>query len=237
MTDNTNLKSLLKPNSVTEREGIFVDKYIADKTVWDKLAVESPEHAVISASSEEAVAEKSVDQITELKVDLPEGIILDLGCGYGRIAKYLLPQRSFSGYIGVDSAHEMVRLFAARYNQTPAEQTTPVMFVNADIHMIPLQDSSVDSVVVAAVFLHNHKSVVKRSLDEIYRVLKPGGVMYVYGSFPNKWSLMGLQGMIYQMFLNLIGNPFKNGPVRYYARGEVADLLDSFSEINIRSVG
>lgn len=233
----TELSTLLKQNDVTQRQGIFVDKLIAEKTVWDKLAEENPTHAVISAKDEADAARKSEDQITELKKDFNDGVILDLGCGYGRIAKYLLPKRTFAGYIGVDSAFNMLGLFRRRYESESKEQTTPALFLNADIHTLPLQDNTVDNVVVAAVFLHNHKTVVKKSLDEIKRVLKPGGKVFVYSSFPNKWSLMGLQGACYQMLLNFCGNPFKNGPVRYYGRREVAELFSEFSEVDIRPFG
>lgn len=232
-----NTFAALKQNSVSERDGILVDRLIADKTVWDKLATENPTHAVISANDEAAAEAKSLTQIAELKSDLRDGVVLDLGCGYGRVAQYLLPQRSFSHYVGIDSAFNMVTLFRERYQNTESEQGTPATFINADIHTIPLQDNSVDNVIVAAVFLHNHKSVARRSVEEVYRVLKPGGKVFVYSSFPYKWSLMGLQGGIYQAVLNLMGNPFKNGPVRYYGRKEAAQLFENFGDVVVRPTG
>lgn len=229
--------TIVRENDVTEKFGILVDKHIADSTVWDKLAKENPTHAVISAGNEADAAAKSKDQIDELLAELQDGIVLDLGCGYGRIAKYLLPQRTFAGYVGMDSAYEMLTIFKERYLRTPAEQTTPAIFLNADIHTIPLHDATIENVIVAAVFLHNHKSVVRQSIEEVYRVVKPGGQVLVYSSFPNKWSLMGLQGAFYQMLLNVMGNPFKNGPVRYYGKREVAHLFEHFSEVSIRPYG
>lgn len=232
-----NLAAIVRDQDVVERKGILVDKHIAEKTVWDKLATINPIDAVISAGNEEDAAKKSEPQITELKAEFNDGIILDLGCGYGRIAKYLLPQRTFAGYVGLDSAYTMLQLFQDRYRRETNEQTTPALFLNANIHTIPLKDDSVDNVVVAAVFLHNHKSVVKQSIDEIQRVLKPGGKLFVYSSFPNKWTLMGLQGALYQMLLNLLGKPYKNGPVRYYGMKEVSNLFEGFGEVNIRTTG
>lgn len=57
--------------------------------------------------------------------------------------------------------------------------------------------------------------------------------MLVYSSFPRVASAMGLQGTVYQAFLNLMGKPFKNGPVRYYSRKEVTKLFSGFSEITL----
>ena len=109
--------------------------------------------------------------------------------------------------------------------------------LNADIHTIPLKDNSVDVVLVCAVFLHNHKDVVEKSMQEIKRVLKNDGVLLVYSSFPRAATAMGVQGLMYQALLNLLGKPFKNGPVRYYSKKEVTRLLSGFSQAALYPVG
>lgn len=235
---NTDLRELLTPSATLERQGILISKGIAEKTIWDTLAEKNPTHAVISAKDEDDAAEKSKYQIEDIKQYLKsEDILLDFGSGYGRVAKYLLPQMPLGGYIGVDSSFNMLSLFRQRYNTNDAEQRTPVLFLNADIHTVPLQDNSVDAAVVSAVFLHNHKDVVRRSIDELKRVLKPDGTLLVYSSFPRSATAMGLQGGAYQLFLNLLGKPFKNGPVRYYSKKEVLKLFSDFQELDILPVG
>jgi ubiquinone/menaquinone biosynthesis C-methylase UbiE len=232
------LTGLLKPQTTIDRAGIFVAKEIAEKTVWDTLAEQNPTHAVISAKDETDAALKSAEQIADIKHFLKPGdILLDCGTGYGRVAKYLLPDMQLGGYIGVDSAYQMLSLFQQRYKLSEAEQKTPVLFINADIHTLPLADASVDVVIVCAVFLHNHKSVVERAMVDIKRVLKPGGTVLIYSSFPRTVSFMGLQGHFYQSILNLMGRPFKNGPVRYYRRREIMRLFHGFSEVELRPVG
>lgn len=232
------LDTLIKAHSTIDKKGILVAKEIAEKTVWDKLAIENPTHAVISAKNEEDAANKSIEQITDIKQFLKsDDILLDLGTGYGRVAKYLLPGMPLAGYVGVDSSYEMLTLFKQRYEATEAEQETPLLLINADIHTLPLRDASVDTVLVSAVFLHNHKNVVTASMSEVTRVVKPGGKVLVYSSFPRTATLMGLQGHSYQMFLNLLGRPFKNGPVRYYRSKEISKLFDGFSEVELRPVG
>jgi ubiquinone/menaquinone biosynthesis C-methylase UbiE len=226
------MTSFLIESRLAEKNGIYVSREIAERTVWDKLAEENPTHAVISAADEEAARKKSEAQIADIKKHVSEDtVLLDLGCGYGRVAQYLLPSKRLKRYIGVDSAYEMLQLFQKRYTSTVAEQSTPLTLVNADIHTLPIADKSVDVVIVCAVFLHNHKSVVTRAIEELKRVIKPGGTLLVYSSFPRTYTAMGLQGALYQGLLNIMGKPMKNGPVRYYSKRELQRLLKDFSEV------
>lgn len=235
---NELLKTYLKLQTTVEKEGICITKDISDKTVWDELAIENPTHAVISAKDEAEAKLKSEVQISDIKKHLKStDVLLDCGTGYGRVAKYLLPQMTLAGYIGVDSSFQMLKLFKQRYQLSETENRTPLLLVNADIHTLPIKDNSIDVILVSAVFLHNHKSIVEKSMKEIKRIIKPGGKLLVYSSFPRSGSLMGLQGHLYQMLLNLLGKPFKNGPVRYYSRKEVLKLLDGFTTIEIKPVG
>lgn len=232
------LQTLIQPNQTVEQGGITIAKGIADRTVWDVHATENATHAVISAPNEEAARIKSIDQIADIRRHLKsEDILLDFGAGYGRVAKYLLPDMMLGGYVAVDSSNEMLGLFRERYIRNEEEQRTPVLLLNADIHTVPLKDASVDTVIVCAVFLHNHKDVVQKSMQEIKRILKPGGKLLVYSSYPRAATLMGLQGLFYQIVLNLLGKPFKNGPVRYYSKNEVTALHTGFAELDIIPVG
>jgi ubiquinone/menaquinone biosynthesis C-methylase UbiE len=230
----TDLEALLQPNQTIKQGPLHVAKGIAEKTVWDKHALENPTHAVISAKDETAAKEKSLQQIAEIKQHLkPEDVLLDFGAGYGRAAQYLLPEMQLAGYIGMDSSCEMLALFRERYIRSDKEQRTPLLLLNADIHTVPLKDASVDAVIVCAVFLHNHKDVVAKSMAELKRVIKPGGTILVYSSFPRLATAMGAQGTAYQILLNLMGKPFKNGPVRYYSKQEVVKLFNGFEELDI----
>jgi ubiquinone/menaquinone biosynthesis C-methylase UbiE len=230
----TDLVALLQPNQTIEQGHLHIAKGIAERTVWDKHALENPTHAVISAKDETAAKEKSLSQIAEIKQYLkPQDVLLDFGTGYGRVAQYLLPQMQLAGYVGMDSSCEMLTLFRQRYIRSDEEQKTPLLLLNADIHTVPLKDASVDAAIVCAVFLHNHKDVVQKSMNELARVVKPGGTVLVYSSFPRAATFMGLQGMAYQILLNLMGKPFKNGPVRYYSKREVINLFKDFAELDI----
>jgi ubiquinone/menaquinone biosynthesis C-methylase UbiE len=208
-----------------------------EHTVWDTLARENPTHAAVSAPNENRAKEKTEEQIRILENGLVDGIILDLGCGYGRVAQYLLPRRSFEGFIGVDSSIEMLALFKKRYDAEAGERKTPLALVRANIDALPLKDNSVDNVIVSAVFLHNHKSVTKKSIAEIHRILKKGGKLFVFSSFPNGTTLSGAQGHLYNLLLKLRKQEYKNGPVRFFSRKEAHELLRDFETVVIQDVG
>ena len=232
------LADLLEPNETIEQGGIFIAKGIAERTVWDAHAIENPTHAVISAANDADAKEKSKMQLEDIKQYLQGSeVLLDFGSGYGRVAELLLPKLPLAGYIGMDSSFEMLSLFRQRYIRSDEEQQTPLLLLNADIHTVPLRANSVDVAMVIAVFLHNHKDVVGKSISELKRVVKPGGTVLVYSSFPRRATAMGIQGTFYQILLNLMGKPFKNGPVRYYSKHEVLQLFSDFEEVELHPVG
>lgn len=232
------LVDLLEPNETIEQGGIFIAKGIAERTVWDAHAIENPTHAVISAANDTDAKVKSKSQLEDIKQYLNGNeVLLDFGSGYGRVAELLLPKLPLAGYIGMDSSFEMLSLFKQRYIRSDEEQQTPLLLLNADIHTVPLRTDSVDVALVCAVFLHNHKDVVSKSIAELKRIVKPGGMVLVYSSFPRRATAMGIQGAFYQILLNLMGKPFKNGPVRYYSKREVLKLFADFEEVELHPVG
>jgi ubiquinone/menaquinone biosynthesis C-methylase UbiE len=229
------IRELLK-GDVTERDGVLLPNDVADTTVWDELATSNLLDAATSATSEVHAREKGEQQIVELTEVVGNGVLLDLGCGYGRIAEGLLLRRTLAAYIGVDSSLSMLR-YAVERKKPIAGIDTPMYFVYGMIDAIPLKDASVDMVVVSAVFLHNHKSVTERSLAEVHRVLRPGGKLFVYASFPNLHSLAGYQGALYLFFMGLMGDAYRNGPVRFFSAHEVYSLLHDFSSVEIIPAG
>ena len=95
------------------------------------------------------------------------------------------------------------------------------MLVKGAIDDLPLRDGSIDAVITSAVWLHNPKSVVARSVREVFRVLKPGGKLLVFSSFPNGGNPANWQEKFYtEIILPLAGKTEKNGPVRTYSEGE-----------------
>ena len=98
------------------------------------------------------------------------GTILDLGCAYGRDAKTFFEL----GYkvIGVDFSEAFIA--KARENVPEAE------FVISDIREFTCDEASLDAVYASAILLHIPKEDTQVVLRNMYRFLKPGGLLFFF---------------------------------------------------------
>jgi ubiquinone/menaquinone biosynthesis methyltransferase len=98
--------------------------------------------------------------------------VVDLACGTGDIA--LEAAACGARVIGVDITPRMVELARAKAKRARHEGLWPIpRFLIGDMAAVPLPDASVD-VVTTGYGLRN-VPVLEQALDEIARVLKPGG--------------------------------------------------------------
>lgn len=99
------------------------------------------------------------------------GIILDVGCGYGRTLNEL-HEIGYQNLIGMDFSEGMVRRGKTRY---------PYLDLRVkDGAQIDLPDESVDAAILFAVLTCICQASEQKALvQEIRRVLKPNGVLYV----------------------------------------------------------
>jgi SAM-dependent methyltransferase len=204
---------------------------------WSADAAIDPIHTAISTHGAESEERKSAPDVALLLDRALDGLVLDLGCGYGRLAKYTLPVRRFDGYIGLDGSMTMLRLFWNRYQASAREQTTPLLLINSSIDRIVLPDAAVDTVVISGVLLHNPKAVTRRALTEVRRVLRPGGRLIVLSDLPNSRTVAAVPGRLYLLALALFGRGDQNGPVRSYSRREVTDLFAGFCDVEVITKG
>jgi predicted TPR repeat methyltransferase len=104
-----------------------------------------------------------------LIVQLPDtgSKILDLGCGTGLTCR-LLAERGYSRLDGIDISREML--------QVARERGIYQDLLAGDLNQ-PLQreSDSYDGVISSGTFTHGH--VGPEPLDEVFRVLRPGGIL------------------------------------------------------------
>jgi tellurite methyltransferase len=113
-----------------------------------------------------------------LKGRIPPSIsLLDAGCGEGRNLVYFL-SHNFEVF-AVDSNPEsiqQVRLLASRLSPKLPSQN----FLVADVAEMPFPNERFDLVVSSAVLHFAHdKRHFDKMLNEMWRVLKPGGILFV----------------------------------------------------------
>ena len=114
------------------------------------------------------------------KVALPGGsVVLDVGTGPGRVARLIAAACPKVEVEGVDLSPEMI---ARATSTAKTTRTSNVRFQVGDVVTLPFVDRSVD-LVVSTLSLH-HWDDPAAGLDEIIRVLAPGGQAWIYDFRP-----------------------------------------------------
>jgi ubiquinone/menaquinone biosynthesis C-methylase UbiE len=108
-------------------------------------------------------------EILPLLGDIENKQIIDLGCGTGRlidqIKRHLKAENT--RFTAVDISEEMLKITKYKFPD--------VECINADVKSLPFEDESFD--IVVAAFLIVHIRDLTKVFNEIYRILKPNGIL------------------------------------------------------------
>ena len=105
-----------------------------------------------------------------------QGSLLDIGTGPGRLLLKLHRQSPAMQLVGIDSSPSMVA--SARKNMVKAGLSDVIEIREGNASQIPFVDRFFD-IVVSQWSVHHWKHPVA-ALNEVYRVLKPGGYALMY---------------------------------------------------------
>ena len=106
----------------------------------------------------------------------PEGLAVDIGCGPGHMVLYLAQQTQDLELLGVDLSEEVLaQAEAAALNFGLNER---VSFKQGGAQQLPVPDASVD-LAFSTLSLH-HWSEPVNVLDEVNRILRPGGAFLIF---------------------------------------------------------
>jgi len=153
------------------------------KNFWDNQA-HTPEAALaaVDGSTDEAIVQRTgrfAASQMRAALDLrATDRVLELGCGVGRIGKELAADCAH--WIGVDISEQMI--IHARERMAGLGNIEFHQLHRSSLEMIP--DASIDKAYSLAVLCHMDKEDLFLYLAELYRVLAPGGIIYV-----DTWNL------------------------------------------------
>jgi ubiquinone/menaquinone biosynthesis C-methylase UbiE len=150
------------------------------------------------------------ENIMELLDIKPGTYTLDIGCGTGIYTNELC--EAGARVVGVDISPEMLAI-AAEKNRHHGDN---VSFLVADAAVLPFEDNSFD--LVASISAMEFYDRPQESLQEMYRVLKPGGHMVV--ATLNSLSPWSLQRRVKSLLKRTIFTP-----ARFYSIYAVRDFL------------
>lgn len=106
--------------------------------------------------------------------------VLDLGCGNGRLFSEL--EKIEVEYIGIDFSEKLIQIAKEKFPQAK--------FLVGDALNLPFGDNFFDKVYTFAVFHHIPSTELRiQFLNEIFRVLKPGGLLIL-----SVWDLFKRKG-------------------------------------------
>jgi ubiquinone/menaquinone biosynthesis C-methylase UbiE len=150
----------------------------AYKTVWTALSTTNQKAvAHVIGDVDEAAIQTAAEQTTHwLSVSVgirPDDVILEIGCGIGRVGQALAP--ICKQWIGCDVSPNMLR-----HAQERLASFSNVRFVElSGYDLRPIEDASVDLVYCTVVFMHLDEWERYNYILEARRVLRPGGRIFI----------------------------------------------------------
>ncbi len=186
------------------------------KAAWNRAAAENAVDAIFTGATAEIFESSGKGDADRLLpfVD-PRSRVLNIGCGIGRVEKYLAPH--VAEIWAVDISGEMIaraRIRLADFQNVHVKELDLGEFLRS------FEDGSFDLVFSFLVLQHMEREDAYRYLDDAFRILKPGGKLSV--QFPNllspEYSAAFREGALLSL-----RSP---GRVRAYTEPEVRHLLE-----------
>ena len=148
------------------------------KKVWSALSTteEQAKLHVIGVTEEtalQATGEETLWFLQESVGILKDDVVLEIGCGIGRVGRVVAPL--CRKWIGCDVASNMLSLAAERLKDLSNVELMEISGYNLSV----VADVSVDVVYCTVVFMHLESWDRYNYISEAFRALRPRGRMYV----------------------------------------------------------
>lgn len=163
--------------------------------------------AVYDRQGREQKAKTMVSVLQDfISADLKSLTLLDVGSSTGIIANYL--SMHFGKVVGIDIDRPAVEFAKVTHKKDN------LVFIQADSLKIEMPENYFDVVICAQVY--EHVPDAEMMMDEIYRILKPGGVCYFAAG--NRLNI--IEPHYHLPFLSVIPRPLADIYIRWAGRGK-----------------
>ena len=147
---------------------------------------------------------KIAQQLSQYLPDT-QSTVFDIGCGTGLTCVFLA-EKGYTNLDGIDLSPDMVRVSSERgiYRELLVGDVNQVLERN---------DESYEAVISSGTFTHGH--VGPEPLDEIFRILKPGGIL-ACTIHQDLWTSMGFEEKLAALTAKGIASPVSCEMDSYY---------------------
>jgi SAM-dependent methyltransferase len=187
------------------------------KTIWNRAALVDAKDAILTGATDEsfeATGLSDAEMVARHLTRAGDEVVLDIGCGIGRVERYLAPK--VRELWAVDVSGEMIR--AAR-ERLAGVANVHLREIGGREFLSAFEDGKFDLVFSFLVLQHLEREDSFLYLRDAHRVLKPGGRLLT--QFPNF-----LSDVYTRAFLEGADLPSRSpGRVRTYTEAEVRHSL------------
>lgn len=158
--------------------------------------------------------------------------ILDFGCGLGRHSIYFSNQ-------GFDvSAFDLSKDGTEHLKQWAEKEHLSINIENADMMSLPYQDNTFDAIFAFHVISHTDSIGIKKVINEITRVLKVEGEIFITLCSKETWSFRdaGYPKIDDNTVVKTDEGPEKGIPHFYVTLDDILDLFSDFEIERIRHI-
>jgi len=166
------------------------------------------------------------------------GRYLDIGTGTGDLVFEILSQSANVLVDGIDPAEQMLEI--ARDKATQRKIGDSVSFFTADALNLPMESETYDGIVSGFCFRNIERR--QMALEEMKRVLKPGGMLVILEATYPESALIRFGYKLYTPLVPLIGRLLGGGSAYKYLVDSIEDfpkpktVTDMFSATGFRHV-
>ena len=153
--------------------------------------------------------------------------VLDLGCGLGRNSLFLAKE-GFNIWAGDICKEHISELKIKAYEMNIKN----IICKSFDMRNIPFDDNSFDAVICTSTLNHGTLADIRTTVNEIYRVLKPSGILIT--------DLLSIEDSSFGIGEEIDKNTFVGGregeegiPHHYSDEKEIIELFKSFKEVKV----